>query len=205
MDRVTPPDALAHIRADSADTPSSSSERCGLPPSAHGGGDRALARTCPPDAMPRTVSWMLTLGGLLLSAVLATTTALGLPLWRNRTAFVLMVVAGLSMVGAMAFIIDWRAPMTVATRCLVHGGFVSVIAMIALGALGGRVWRRFPDPSWMLALSVVGLGMIDLHFSCGGVDALHVYAFHMGPVLLAYVVVRMALKARAALLRNEQM
>jgi hypothetical protein len=155
-----------------------------------------------PEAMPRSLSWMLTLAGVLLSAVLATSAALGVPLWRERTLFVLTSLAGLGLGGALAVIVDWRAPVTMGARCLAYGAFVSAVAMIALGALAGRVWRRFPDPGWLLAISTATVGVTALHFSCPATDAVHVYFFHLGPVLLAYALARIASRTREALLRE---
>jgi hypothetical protein len=158
-----------------------------------------------PEAMPRGVDWMLALGGVLLSSVLATSATVGLPLWRERTLFLLTALAGLGIGGALAFIIDWNAPVTLGTKCFAYGAFVSAVAMIALGALSGRLWRRFPDPGWLLAISVAGVGVVALHFSCAAHDAVHVYAFHLGPMLLAYALARLALRTRETLLREENL
>ena len=158
-----------------------------------------------PEAIPRSVSWMLTLCGLMLSSVLAASAAIGVPLWRERMVFVATAIAGLALGGALALVVRWDAPVTMGTKCLAYGAFVSAVAMIVLGALSGRVWRRFPDPGWLLAISVTGVGVTALHITCPAVDALHVYAFHLGPVLLAYGLARAALRTREKLLHDENM
>jgi hypothetical protein len=157
------------------------------------------------EAIPHTANWMLTLGGLFLSSVLATSAAIGVPLWRERTLFVMTALAGLVLGGALALVVDWQAPVTMGTKCLAYGAFVSAVAMIVLGALSGHVWRRFPDPGWLLAISVTGVGVTALHIACPATDSLHVFAFHLGPVLLAYALARAALKTRATLLREENL
>jgi len=157
------------------------------------------------ETIPRTANWMLTLGGLALSSVLAASAAIGVPLWRERTVFVVTALAGMALGGGLAFVVDWNAPVTLGTKCFAYGAFVSAVAMIVLGGLGGRVWRRFPDPGWLLAIEVTGVGVTTLHFDCPASDSLHVFAFHLGPVLLAYALARAALRTRETLLREENL
>jgi hypothetical protein len=159
----------------------------------------------PHHGVPRGADWMLTLGGLALSSALAASAAIGVPLWRERTLFVVTGVAGMILGGALAFVVDWSAPVTMGTKCLAYGAFVSAVAMIVLGALSGRVWRRYPDPGWLLAIAVTGVGVTMLHFDCPASDSLHVFAFHLGPVLLAYALARAALRTRETLLREENL
>jgi hypothetical protein len=206
MSRATATDALGHIRSDleRVRRRRSFALACYVVVFALLVGGLLVA---PPQAasIPRSASWMLTLGGLFLSSVLAASAAIGVPLWRERTMFIATAVAGLALGGALALIVDWRAPVTTGTKCFAYGAFVSAVAMIVLGALSGRVWRRFPDPGWLLAISVTGVGLTALHFACPATDALHVYAYHLGPVLLAYALARVALRARETLLREENL
>ncbi len=155
-----------------------------------------------PQALPRTSVWAVTLAGLFLSSTAAIAAGVGVPLFRARMFRGVTVAAGLGLAGAFAVLADWDAPMTMGVKCLAYGTFVSAVAMILLGALSGRLWRRFPDPGWILALGIAGTGAIALHFSCAMVDPVHLYLFHLGPVLLVYALVRSALKTREALLHD---
>jgi hypothetical protein len=153
-------------------------------------------------SIPRGLEWMLSLGAVALVAALAMSATLGLPLWSERALSWLTVSAGLGLAGALALIVEWDAPATIGLACVGVATAVSAVAMVAIGAATGTLWRRFPDPGWLLAISVASLSVLVLHFDCGETNAVHVYGFHLGPMLLAYGLARVAVSSQWKLQRS---
>jgi len=151
-----------------------------------------------PDA-----GWYLGLAGLFAGATASTALAIGVPLLHGSKLAVALgsslglMLAGLA--GAMDYdpSAEWvhHGPI-----CFVFGTVVSALFMVILGALSGRLWRRFPDPGAMIAVGTTAVGMLALHLRCESTHVLHVLAFHLTPLALLYWGARRLTRLRLSLL-----
>ncbi|MGF1511174.1 MAG: hypothetical protein ACFB9M_16900 [Myxococcota bacterium] len=152
-----------------------------------------------------SVSWMVALILFLIGASASAGLALGIPLLHGRA---LTVSLGSSL-GVMVFglIVAVKAGTPVmwqgGASCFIYGTGVSALAMVVLGAVSGRLWRRFPDPGFLLALATTGVGLMALHMRCPSQNAVHLFAFHLSPLFVVYGLARLLTATRAQFLQNQ--
>lgn len=161
-----------------------------------------------PNALQRDTGWSVAFALLLIGALLGAMLTIGYPLVSRATATVgsVLIVVGCS--AAMFMTIDPQAagpaaPLKAGMHCFMFGTAVSALAMAVLGVLSGRVWRRFPDPGFSLAMGMTGLGLAALHLRCGGQDALHLLGFHFTPLLVIYGLAHVAVRVRDRMAADE--
>lgn len=159
-------------------------------------------------ALERSTSWYVALILMFVASAGGAALTIGVPLL-SRPAFIASsLVLFAALVGSLLLIMDFsqpgpQNPWAAGMKCFVHGSVVSGLAMISLGFMSGRLWRRFPDPGWILALGLAGVGVAALHMQCGGSDPFHLLVFHLGPVLLLYAMARGLIWLREYVLRND--
>ncbi|MBK8010750.1 MAG: hypothetical protein IPK13_05330 [Deltaproteobacteria bacterium] len=146
-----------------------------------------------PRKMPglvRDTAWMAELGLFFLGNAIAASLAVGVPLVSRGRAYALGVLSAALIVGGLAGVIDWSAPVEWAfgpgMKCFVYGTLLTTVAMTALGVLSARLWRRFPNPSFFVAVATSAIGIIALHVACGAQDVVHIFGFHLTPGFVAF-------------------
>jgi hypothetical protein len=135
-----------------------------------------------------TAALLMFAAGALGSAGLALGVPLlhGTPLRIALGASLALMVAGLLMVVKPGTAVAWdHGP-----GCFIYGTGVSAVAMVVLGAVSGRLWRRFPDPGFMLAVATTGVGVMALHMRCPSDNVVHLLLFHLGPLAVLYAAAR---------------
>lgn len=158
-----------------------------------------------PRALVRDAGWLLAFGLLLAGALLGAVVTIGYPLISRLAVYVVSALMASGCAAALLLTVDTSAasaPVSAGIPCFLHSTAVSAAAMLALGAISGRVWRRFPDPGFPLALGATGVGLATLHMRCGGVDPLHLFGFHLGPLLALYALAHYLVRAREDLSRD---
>ena len=161
----------------------------------------------PLTAFTRNARWGISLIALFVASTLGTGLALGVPFVRSRAAFFgLSGLAGATLVGGLLGMVEWAplgsANLATGAKCFWFGTILSSIAMVALGVASARMWRRFPDPGLPAAIGLTAVGVMALHFRCGGSDMVHLLGFHLAPVLVVYGVARATTRARDARLES---
>lgn len=151
--------------------------------------------------------WLAALLLLLLGTGTTVALGVGVPLVSRRVyvsagfgAGVLML-AGVAIAGDPSLLFE-RAGVAMGIRCFVFGSVISGAAMVALGLLSGRVWRRFPDPGLLLAVGVTGVGIAGLHLRCAITDPAHLFLYHVTPLVLLYAATRFLVRLRERTLRD---
>ncbi len=159
-------------------------------------------------ALERTPTWYFALVLMFLSSAGGAALTIGIPLVSRRALLTAGAVILAAILGALLLVMDFQAampedPLGAGWHCFVSCTMVAGASMLALGFLSGRLWRRFPDPGWILALGLTGVGLSALHMRCGGTDPVHLIVFHLGPVLLLYGLARGLIALREFVLRND--
>ncbi|MEQ9502660.1 MAG: hypothetical protein RIT81_37660 [Deltaproteobacteria bacterium] len=153
--------------------------------------------------LERDGPWMVALALVFAGSALCTAIALGVPLVRRMTAYSLGAVGLASVFAGLFLTVDptaiGGAP---GPQCFAFGSAVSAVAMVALGVVSGRVWRRFPDPTFFIATGVTGVGIAVLHMRCPNGEPLHLFGFHATPLILLFLVTRFVVRARTRLLQD---
>ncbi len=159
-------------------------------------------------ALERSATWYVALILMFVASAGGAALTIGVPLVSRGV----LLGAGATILGALVaallLIMDFSAtvpddPWAAGAKCFIHCTIISGAAMLALGFLSGRLWRRFPDPGWVLAVGLTGVGLSALHMQCGGSDPVHLVVFHLGPVLLLYGMARALIRLREYVLRND--
>ena len=159
-------------------------------------------------ALERSATWYVALLLMFVASAGGAALTIGVPLVSRSV----LIGAGSAMlaalIAALLLVMDFTATApsnawSLGAKCFVHCTMISGAAMIALGFLSGRLWRRFPDPGWVLALGLTGVGLSALHMQCGGSDPVHLLVFHLGPVLLLYGMARGLIRLREYVLRDD--
>ncbi len=159
-------------------------------------------------ALERDGVWFAVLFELFVSAAVCGALVVGFPLLKRKTFFLVGGLSGVGLLGGILAIMRW-GPLSVGAgfvgmgmKCFMYGTTFSTIALIALGFISGRLWRKFPDPGLLIAVGVTSVGMSALHFRCGSTDLFHLLGFHLSPMLIAYGVARLAIQLRLKLLED---
>lgn len=159
-------------------------------------------------ALERDGVWFAVLFELFVSAAVCGALVVGFPLLKRKTFFLVGALSGLGLFGGVLAMMHW-GPLSIGAgfvgmgmKCFMYGTTFSTIALIALGFISGRLWRKFPDPGLLIAVGVTAVGMSALHFSCGSTDPFHLIGFHLSPMLVAYGVARLAIQLRLKLLED---
>jgi len=145
------------------------------------------------------------LAGIVLGGTGTTALAVGMPLLHGHrlaaatAAAVGILVAGLFMASDFGSPDAWTFHGPI---CFGVGTAISGVFMLILGALSGRLWRRFPDPAAFIAVGATAVGLLALHLRCGNDHPLHVVAFHVGPLLLLYLAARVLTRIRVRALES---
>ncbi len=157
-------------------------------------------------ALERNLSWYVALLLMFAASAAGASLTIGYPLVSRSVLLGASVVLVLMLAAALLLIMDFTsgpAPLNAGATCFFHCTLISGGAMLALGFLSGRLWRRFPNPGWVLALGLAGVGLSALHMQCGGADPIHLLVFHLGPVVLLYMVARALIRLREFVLRDD--
>lgn len=157
-------------------------------------------------ALPRNATWILSLALIFAGSTGATAATLGLPLWQKSTMRVVTVASLLGIAAGLLLVVDWSAPtlsIGMGAPCFAFCTVVSAIAMVTLGILSGRLWRRFPDPGLVMAVGVTGVGITALHFTCGGTDPVHLMVFHLAPLGLVYAIAQVFVRLREKVIQDD--
>ncbi|MEM7679274.1 MAG: hypothetical protein AAF449_25140, partial [Myxococcota bacterium] len=159
-------------------------------------------------ALDRSTNWYIALLLMFAASVGGAALTIGVPLVSRTTLWSAIGVIGVTLLSALLLVMDFTSsglddPWATGTKCFVYCTVISGVAMLALGFLSGRLWRRFPDPGWVLALGLTGVGLSALHMQCGGSDPVHLLVFHLGPVFLLYAMARGLIRLREYVLRND--
>jgi len=134
----------------------------------------------------------------LLGAALSAGLTMGIPLLHGVA---LRIGIGLSL-GLMAIglllVMNAKEPVYWGhgAECFAFGTSISAVAMVVLGAVSGRLWRRFPDPGLLLALSTTFVGVMALHMNCAAHNPIHIVVFHLGPLAILYLGARFLVRFR---------
>ena len=147
--------------------------------------------------------WWVSFGMLLCGALLGASITLGVPRLSRKFVYVVAGLMTAGCLGALGLVVQPHADHTTSMPCFMYGTGVSAVAMVALGLISGSVWRRFPDPTFVLAMGATGVGLAALHVHCPGVDALHLFGFHLGPLVVIYALSHFVLRARERILRDD--
>ncbi|MEM1023966.1 MAG: hypothetical protein AAGD10_00090 [Myxococcota bacterium] len=134
----------------------------------------------------------------LLGAAFSAGLTMGLPLLHGR-ALTGAIGLSLSMMGiGLLLIMNSSEPVYWGhgAKCFAVGTGFSAVAMITLGAVSGRLWRRFPDPGLLLALSTTFVGVMALHMNCAARNPIHIVVFHVGPLIVLYFCARGLVRVR---------
>lgn len=161
-----------------------------------------LFRPGPGPAGARDLGWTVGLAALFFGAVASTALALGVPLLHGRRFWAALGTGLTVMAGGLAAALDldgsaWGRHGPV---CFAFGTAVSALFMLILGALSGRLWRRFPDPAALVAVGTTTVGMVALHLRCESTHVLHVLAFHVTPLAVLFLGARWLTRLRLSLL-----
>lgn len=152
--------------------------------------------------LERDLMWTLALLSVFLGSALCTSVAIGVPLVKRFTAYNLGAIGLAAILAGLVLTVD---PAVVGTStgpgCFTFGSVIAAVAMVALGVVSGRVWRRFPDPTFFIATGVTGVGIAVLHMRCGSAEASHLFGFHLTPLLGLFLVTRFVVR-RVARLRS---
>lgn len=167
-----------------------------------------LLRPTGPNALERDGAWMVSFGLLLAGTLLGTMVTIGYPLFSRAAVYGVSLLMAAGCLVAILITVDFGAtgpanPVRAGMPCFVHGTAMSIAAMLVLGVVSGRVWRRFPDPGFSMALGMTGVGLAALHMQCGGVDPLHLFAFHLSPLIGVYALAHFAVRTRNDLSREQ--
>lgn len=166
-----------------------------------------LLQPAGPNALERDVTWTISFVLLLVGALLGAVITIGYPLVRRTTTYAVSALMLAGCTGALLLTIQasttaTAAPLAAGMRCFMHGTAVSAVAMLALGFISGRVWRRFPAPGFPLAMGMTGIGLAALHARCGGSDPVHLLGFHFTPLLVVYALAHLVVRTRDKLCRE---
>ena len=161
-----------------------------------------LVRPAPGPAGARDLGWTIGLAALFFGAAASTALAIGVPLLHGRRLWVALGAGSAVMAGGLAAALDlegsaWGRHGHV---CFAFGTAVSALFMLILGALSGRLWRRFPDPAALIALGTTAVGMVALHLRCESTHVLHVLGFHVTPLAVLFLGARALTRLRLSLL-----
>ncbi|HJL42288.1 MAG TPA: hypothetical protein RMG48_13390 [Myxococcales bacterium LLY-WYZ-16_1] len=148
----------------------------------------------PAGVNPESGAWGWALAAFVAGSAVSAGLALGVPLvhgWAFSGALaggVTLMVGGLAVASAVQH--DGTAAPHAGPACLASGTLFSGLAMLVLGAVSGRLWRRFPDPGFALALATTFAGVMVLHMRCGDFSPGHLFGFHLTPLAFMYVLAR---------------
>ena len=156
-------------------------------------------------SLERNGPWFVALAALVVAAVVCGSAAIGIPLMRRKTFFMVGGLGATGLVGGLVAVMLWSpsAQGTMGMKCFMYGTTFSTIALVILGFISGRLWRKFPDPGLIIAIGVTAVGVCALHFSCGGTDPVHLFGFHLTPLLVAYGLARLATLVRQKLIDDQ--
>ncbi len=151
--------------------------------------------------LERDLMWMVSLLAVFLGSALCTSVAVGVPLVKRMTAYNLGAIGLAGVLAGLVLTVDPAAVgMTTGPQCFAFGSAIAAVAMIALGVVSGRVWRRFPDPTFFIATGVTGVGIAVLHMRCASGEASHLFGFHLTPLIALFLITRFVVRARTRLL-----
>lgn len=161
----------------------------------------------PGPSLQRDLPWMIAFAALLAAALLGAAVTIGYPLVSRTTVHLLAGAVAVVCVGALLLVMDPTAttaanPVNEGMPCFVYGTGIAAIAMIVLGVISGRVWRRFPDPGFPLALGMTGVGLAALQLQCGHSAPLHLFAFHLAPVAVVYALAHYVVRRRNEIMQG---
>lgn len=159
-----------------------------------------------PMAMPRDVPWTIAFSLLFLGSILGASVTIGYPLVSRRVMYIVSGVMSVGMIIALFMVMDSNGPspkdpVAAGMKCFTVGTSVSAVAMVVLGVVSGRVWRRFPDPGFVLSLGMTGIGLGFLHMRCGGTDPFHMLS-HFAPLVVLYTIAHFVMRARTRFLAD---
>jgi len=168
----------------------------------------AFLRPTHEHALDRSTNWYIALLLMFAASVGGAAITIGVPLISQTALWSTIGVIMATLVAALLLVMDFTSsglddPWAAGAQCFIKCTLISGVAMLALGFLSGRLWRRFPDPGWVLALGLTGVGLSALHMQCGGSDPVHLLVFHLGPVFLLYAMARGLIWLREYVLRND--
>ena len=160
-----------------------------------------------PGVLVRDGTWILAFALMLSAVLMGAAVTVGAPLVGRRWVYGVGALMALGTLAALAVTMVPAAPgpedhLVAGLPCFLFGTTTSGLAMLGLGAISGRLWRRFPNPRFVLALGMTGVGLAGLHVRCGGVHPVHLVAFHLGPLAVLYVVAHLLVRAREGLARD---
>lgn len=163
-------------------------------------------RPAPGPGGSRDLSWHVGLVAMLVGAAASTGLAMGVPLVHGRRLGWSIGLAVTLMLGGLVAAVDFESPQGWTDHgpiCFAVGTVISALFMIILGALSGRLWRRFPDPAALIAMGTTGVGIVALHLRCGNANPLHLLAFHVAPLAVLFVGARALTRLRLSLLDDD--
>ena len=157
--------------------------------------------------VPYDASWLAAFSGLLLAALLCAVVTIGIPLLSRKVVYLSTGVAALLCVGALAVAMDPNLspgphPVGNGMPCFMYGTTVAAIAMAVLGLISSRVWRRFPNPGFLIALGTMGVGLAALHLHCSFQEPLHLFGFHLAPLAVIYLLAHRLVHKRNQLMAD---
>lgn len=160
------------------------------------------------QALERSATWYVALLLMFVASAGGTALTIGVPLVSQNALFAASGLLTALLLGALLLVMDFSSagpsdPWAAGGPCFWHCTVVSGAGMLGLGFLSGRLWRRFPNPGWLLAVGLTGVGISALHMRCGGSDPFHLLVFHLGPMLLLYALARGLVWLREFVLREE--
>lgn len=163
-----------------------------------------LTRPAPDPDAARDLGWAAGLAALFFGAAASTALAMGVPLLHGRRLWAALGASVAVMAGGLAVALDldgsaWGRHGHV---CFAFGTAISALFMLILGALSGRLWRRFPDPAALIALGTTGVGMVALHLRCESTHVVHVLGFHVTPLAVLFLGARALTRLRQSLLES---
>lgn len=137
----------------------------------------------------------------LLGAALSAGLTMGIPLLHGIALRIGLALSLGSMAIGLLLVMNLKQPVYWGhgAHCFAVGTGFSAVAMVVLGAVSGRLWRRFPDPGLLLALSTTFVGVLALHMNCAARDPLHLVVFHVGPMAVLYGGARFLVRSREQL------
>lgn len=158
----------------------------------------------PGGVKPEGTAWGWAIAAFIVGCALSTGLALGVPLlhgWAFTGALglsITLMVGGLVVASFVQH--DGTAGDHPGGECFTAGTVISGLAMLVLGAVSGRLWRRFPDPGFALAVGTTFAGVMALHMRCGSFELSHLMLFHLAPLAVMYGAARLLTQARLRLL-----
>lgn len=158
------------------------------------------------EGLPHDPAWVVAFVALLIAALLGAAITIGYPLVSRTMVHVLALMVGAICIGALLLVMDPTItpasdPVRAGMPCFMYGTGVAALAMIVLGILSARVWRRFPDPGFTLALGMTGVGLAALHLQCDHATPLHLFVFHLAPLAVVYLLAHYIVRRRNRLVR----